>query len=428
MNFYQNTLRNLKKAAEIMSLDPVVFEILSHPQKILIVSILVDMDDGSIKVFEGYRVQHSELRGPFKGGIRYFEKVDLDEIKALATEMTFKCAVANIPFGGAKGGIKCNPKKMSECELERLTRKYVQAIYQIIGPQHDIPAPDLYTTPQIMAWFMDEYSRLKSEYVPAVVTGKPLEVGGSVGRDTATAQGGAYVLEHYFKAHKKNLKNARVIIQGYGNAGQNMAEILHKMGCKIVGLSDSKGGLYNPQGLTPAQVTKVKNEQGSVMDFPEGKRLKGQTILEQPCDVLVLAAMENQVTAKNMRKIKAKLILELANGPTTGEADDYLKKKGAVIIPDILANSGGVSVSYLEWVQNQTQYYWTREEVQTKLKRVMHEGLEAVSKTAKEFDCSLREAAYILSFQRLEKTMKVRGKTNTPIRCLKPNPNGTCRI
>jgi len=425
MNFYQNTLRNLKKAAELMKLDPQALAILSHPQRVLEVSIPVEMDDGTIRVFEGFRVQHSDIRGPFKGGIRYYPEVDLAEIKALATEMTFKCAVANIPFGGGKGGVRCNPKTMSECELERLTRKYVQAIFPIIGPHHDIPAPDLYTTPQMMAWFMDEYSRLASEYLPSVVTGKPLEVGGSVGRDTATAQGGAYVLAEYLGGKKKP-ENTTVIIQGYGNAGQHAAEILHKMGYRIVGVSDSKGGVYNPKGLDLTAVAAAKKQHGTVAKAQPGQAVKAKAILEKPCDVLVLAAMENQVTRTNVKRLKTKLILELANGPVTGEADEVLAKRKIPAIPDILANAGGVSVSYLEWVQNQTQYYWTREEVQSKLKRVMTESLREVLKIQKEFNSTLRQAAYILAFRRLERTMKTRGRLSHPKKCL--TPDGVCKI
>lgn len=411
-----------------MKLDQTVLDILSEPQKVLIVSIPVEMDDGTIKVFEGFRVQHSELRGPFKGGIRYFPKVNLDEVKALATEMTFKCAVANIPFGGAKGGVRCNPKEMSECELERLTRRYVQAVYQIIGPQHDIPAPDLYTTSQMMAWFMDEYSRLANQYLPSVVTGKPVEVGGSVGRETATAQGGAYVLDHYLRKYLKSLKKPTAIIQGYGNAGHFAAEILHGMGYRIIGVSDSSDALYDPRGLDPKIISKAKKETGKVAAAGLGKRLKPEAILAQSCDILVLAAMENQVTNANKGKIKAKIILELANGPTTIEADEVLAKKGIMVIPDILANAGGVSVSYLEWVQGQTQYYWTLEEVQNKLKRVMTEALTEVMAIQKQFQCTLRQAAYILAFQRLEKAMRARGKINTPLKCIEVNRKSVCRL
>lgn len=424
MNFYQNTLTNLKKSADIMKLDPTAFDMLSVPQKVLIVALPVEMDDGSIKIFEGFRVQHSDARGPFKGGFRYLPEVNLDEIKALATEMTFKCAVANIPYGGAKGGVRCNPKELSECELERLTRKYVQAVHQIIGPHHDIPAPDMYTTPQIMAWFMDEYSRLSNEYLPSVVTGKPLEVGGSVGRNTATAQGGAFVLKNYLAHIHKEPRNTKVIVQGYGNAGHYAAEILHSEGYTLVGVSDSKGGIYDENGLDPMAISKTKKEKGSVTDHPAAHKTGPLDIVEKPCDVLVLAAMENQVTEKNMKHVKAKIILELANGPTTAEADAYLTSQGVVVIPDILANAGGVSVSYFEWVQNQVQYYWTAEEIAEKLKRVMTEALDHVLSIKEEFSCSMREAAYILAYRRLEQSMRARGKLNTPAKCMK----GHCKI
>lgn len=416
MGFYDNTLKNMQNAAKVMNLDPEVLEVLSHPQKTLMVSLPVRMDDGSLKVFEGFRVQHSELRGPFKGGFRYFPDMDLDEIKALATEMSFKCGVVGIPYGGGKGGVKCNTKDLSAAEQERLTRKYVQAIYQIIGPEHDIPAPDLYTNPQIMAWFMDEYSKLTNKYQPGVVTGKPIEVGGSLGRNNSTAQGGVYVLQEYIKQNEMQPEQTKVIVQGFGNAGQFVAEILHSLGFMIVGVSDSGGGLYNEKGMDPQAIGKHKAEKGSVTQSAEGEKVEGQKILEKPCDILVLAAMENQVTEANMEHVKARVILELANGPTTAEADEYLTKKGVVIIPDILANAGGVTVSYFEWVQNLQSYYWPLEEVHTKLERVMRESFERVWDFKTKFDCSMREAAYISAFDRLEKAMKLRG-SGANIRC-----------
>jgi len=417
MNFYENTLKNMSKAAKIMKLDPETLETLSYPQKTLIVSIPVRMDDGSLKIFEGYRVQHSELRGPFKGGFRYFPAVNLDEIKALATEMSFKCAVAGIPYGGGKGGVCCNTKEMSDGELERLTRKYVQAIYQIIGPEHDIPAPDMYTNAQMMAWFMDEYSRLVNKYQPGVVTGKPIEVGGSLGRDAATAQGGAYVLMEYMERKKLKPGKTKVIIQGYGNAGSHAAEILHNLGFIIVGVSDSQGGLYNPKGMDPICIQKSKKKDGTVIKCSqEGEPVKPHEILEKPCDILVLAAMENQVNEKNMKNIKAKLILELANGPINNEADEYLSKKGVDIIPDILANAGGVTVSYFEWLQNQQAYYWPLEEVNVKLKRIMLESFNRILKFKHDYKCTMREAAYISAFDRMEKALKLRG-SGAHLRC-----------
>ncbi len=406
-NFYKNTLTNMEKAAKVMKLDPRTLDVLSAPQRMLTVSLPVKMDDGSLRIFEGYRVQHCDIRGPFKGGIRYAPEVNLDEVKALATEMSFKCAVANIPYGGGKGAIRCNTKEMSPGEIERLTRKFAAGIFPIVGPEQDVPAPDMYTTPQIMAWFMDEYSKLAGKYRPGVVTGKPLEVGGSLGRGTATAQGGAYVLEGYAKAHKMEIKGSKVIVQGYGNAGSYAAEILHGMGATIVGLSDSKGGVYNEKGLDPKEAEKVKKEKGTLA--LSGEKVTNEQLLEKSCDFLVLAAMENQVTEKNMKAIKAKVILELANGPTTAEADEYLSGKGVDVIPDILANSGGVTVSYYEWVQNQAGYYWSEEEVREKPHRAMVEALGFVLKNRDEFKCTLRQAAYILAFRRMESAMKLRG-------------------
>lgn len=409
MSFYENTIKNMNKSAKIMNLDHETLETLSHPQKMLIVSLPVRMDDGTLKIFEGFRVQHSELRGPFKGGFRYFPEVNLDEVKALATEMSFKCAVAGIPYGGGKGGVKCSPKEMSQGELERLTRKYVQAVYQIIGPEHDIPAPDMYTNAQMMAWFMDEYSKLTNKYQPGVVTGKPIEVGGSLGRGTATAQGGAYILEEYMSQNDMKSDGTTVIIQGFGNAGMYAAEILHGMGFTILGVSDSKGGIYNENGIDPFCVVKDKKEHGSVTNCKEGKVCTNDEFLEKKCDILVLAAMENQVTEKNASKIKAKIILELANGPTSAEADVILEKNNVVVIPDILANSGGVTVSYFEWVQNQSGYYWAIEEVDTKLKRAMIEALDRILKFQDKHNCSMREASYISAFDRLNKALKLRG-------------------
>ena len=416
MNFYENTIKNMNKAAKIMKLDSETLLTLSHPQKTLIVSLPVRMDDGSLKVFEGFRVQHSELRGPFKGGFRYFPDVNIDEVKALATEMSFKCAVAGIPYGGAKGGVKCNAKEMSQGELERLTRKYVQAVYQIIGPEHDIPAPDMYTNAQIMAWFMDEYSRLVNKYQPGVVTGKPIEVGGSLGRNTATAQGGAYILEKYMKLNNLKAEGTTVIVQGCGNAGKFAAEILHSMGFTILGMSDSQGGIYNEKGIDPFCVIKAKKEKGSVIKCTKGTVYTNKELLEKKCDVFVLAALENQITNKNAKNIKAKMILELANGPTSAEADEILNKNGVIIIPDILANSGGVTVSYFEWLQNQQSYYWTIEEVEVKLKRAMHEALDRVLNLSSKYNCSMREGAYISAFDRLDKTLKLRG-SGAHLRC-----------
>lgn len=409
VGFYENTLKNMEQAAKLMKLDPETLDVLSQPQKILVVSLPVRMDDGRLNLFEGYRVQHSGLRGPFKGGIRYFPEVDLNEVKALATEMSFKCAVVGIPYGGGKGGVKCSPKEMSEGELERLTRQYVRGIYELVGPQHDIPAPDMYTTPQMMAWFMDEYSRLANEYQPGVVTGKPIEVGGSLGRGTATAQGGAYVLEEYMKQNNMPIEGTKVIVQGFGNAGSYAAEILHGMGYTLVGVSDSGGGIYNEKGIDPFIVHKVKKEKGSVTQCDEGEVVSNEVLLEKSCDVLVLAAMEDQVNEKNMKNIKAKIVLELANGPTSAEADEYLSKSDMVVIPDILANAGGVTVSYFEWLQNQQAYYWPLEEVEMKLRRIMLESLHRILKLQNEHECSMRMGAYISAFDRLDKALKLRG-------------------
>jgi len=410
MGFYENTLKNMQKAAKIMKLDGEVLDVLSYPQRELHISLPIRMDNGKIKVFEGYRVQHSDVRGPFKGGFRYSPEVNIEEVKALATEMSFKCAVAGIPYGGGKGGVQCNTKEMSQGEIERLTRAYARAVSPIVGPEKDIPAPDMYTNPQVMAWFMDEYSSIMGKNQPSVVTGKPVEIGGSLGRGTATAQGGAYILDRYFKNHNVDPAQTRIIVQGFGNAGSHAAEILHSMGYIVVGVSDSKGGIYNEEGLDPFCIFNAKKEQGTVTKCAKGEVVSNEKILEKPCDVLMLAAKENQITDKNAKNIKAKVILELANGPVTAEADEILTKNGTVIIPDILANSGGVTASYFEWVQNQTGYYWGEEEVQEKLKRSMIEAIEVIFDIQSEYGCTLREGAYISAFRRLESALRLRGR------------------
>lgn len=395
-----------------MELHTHVEEVLSHHERVIEVSIPVMMDNGQLRIFQGFRVQHNSIRGPYKGGIRYHPQVDMDEVKALSAWMTMKCAVVGIPLGGAKGGIAVDPHALSPRELEMLTRGYTAALAPFIGPDQDIPAPDVYTNAQIMAWIMDEYSKIKGKNVPGVVTGKALEVGGSQGRDTATSQGGVYVLEEYLKSTGKNPQGMTVAVQGFGNAGSHMARLVHELGMKVVAISDSKSGLHCLEGLDPNAAMVCKAETGKVGHCsPVGAVchvITNEALLALPCDVLVLSALENQVRGDNADQIQAKLIVELANGPITPEADEILAKKGIPVIPDILANAGGVTVSYFELIQNQMNYYWSLEEVLSKLKPIMQAAWHDVNGNAEKFACTYREAAFITALTRLESAMVMR--------------------
>jgi glutamate dehydrogenase/leucine dehydrogenase len=412
MSLFENTLRQIEKAASIMGLDENVKRILSVPQREVEVTLPVKMDDGSLKIFKGFRVQHNNAAGPYKGGIRYHQQVDMGEVKALSAWMTIKCSVVGIPLGGGKGGIIVDPKQLSFGELERLTRAYVRAIEPVIGPETDVPAPDVNTNSQIMDWFADEYSKIRGKDLRGVVTGKSLEAGGSKGRNNATAQGGVYVLEEYAKTVSLNPKETKVIIQGFGNAGGVVAKLLSKAGYEIVGVSDSQGGIFCDQELNVDELTSCKIEKKSVVNCggAECKRVSNEELLEQECDILVLAALENQVSAKNAGNIKAKVILELANGPVMPEADEILDKKGIIAIPDILANAGGVTVSYFEMLQNADGKYWSEEEVNPKLRDIMVAAWKEVSANSKKYNCNLRDAAFITSLSRLEQ--KIREKLN----------------
>ena len=419
MSFFKDTIQHIEEAANIMKLNEDVKAILEHPQRTLEVNIPVKLDDGTLEIFKGCRVQHNNAAGPYKGGIRYHHDVKKDEVKALATLMTIKCAVVNIPLGGAKGGVNMDVEKYSKSEMERITRKYVQLIEPLIGPDKDVPAPDVNTDAQIMAWIADEYSKLKEKNILGVVTGKPTSFGGSAGRFDATSQGGAFILHEVIGMQKMKPEDTNVVIQGFGNAGSNMAKILAKEGYNIVGVSDSKGGISCEKGLDPISAVECKIERGSIKECggeeyqPKAgetcKKVSNEELLEQPCDVLVLAAFENQITKKNASKIKAKIIAELANGPITPEADKILNKKGVIIIPDILANAGGVTVSYFEMVQNKQNYYWDLEEVQEKLKKIMVSAWKNISKAQKKYDCTYRQAAFITAFERLQEILTFRG-------------------
>lgn len=398
----------LQKAAAYVDVTESVLERLKQPMREMHVSIPVRMDDGTMKFFTGYRVQYDDSRGPFKGGIRFHPQTNIDEVKALAFWMTFKCATVGIPYGGGKGGVTVDPKKLSTRELEQLSRGWVRAMKDIIGSAQDIPAPDVYTTPQIMGWMMDEYSHAIGENTPGVITGKPLSIGGSNGRGTATAQGGMYVTEQLVK--KLKMKKPSIIIQGFGNAGSVYAELASKKGWKIVGLADSKGAVFQPKGLSVAAVRAHKEKTGSVKDLKGATTMSSTEILEQKCDILVPAALEEAITKKNAPHIQARAIVELANGPTTPDADDILTKKKVTIVPDILANAGGVTVSYFEWVQNNMGYYWTEKEVMTKLQPIMDDAFANVWSAAQKNKTDLRTGAYIVATARIAQAMEDRGR------------------
>jgi glutamate dehydrogenase/leucine dehydrogenase len=402
-------LEQLKIAAEKLELDPGIHSMLKQPKRSIIVSVTIKMDDCSIGVFNGCRVQHWDVMGPFKGGLRYHPDVTLDEVIALAMWMTWKCAVIGLPYGGAKGGITCNPKIMSKGELERLTRRYVSLIVDYLGPHRDVPAPDVYTDAQTMAWIMDTYSQLKGYSVPESVTGKPIEIGGSEGRTCATSLGVAFCAREAAKILKLKLKNATVAVQGYGNVGYNAASIMHNMGCKIIAVSDSTGGIYCPNGINPHEVRVHKTKTGSVLNHKDCTNITNEELLQTKCDILIPAALENQIRKDNADKIKAKIIAEGANGPTTPEADKALYEKNVCLIPDILANSGGVTVSYFEWVQNLTREHWTLEEVNTKLETKMIKAFNDVEKLSKKEESDMRTAALMLGVGRVAHALKTLG-------------------
>jgi glutamate dehydrogenase/leucine dehydrogenase len=399
----------LRIAAEKLKLEPGIHEMLRHPKRSLIVSITIKMDNGETCTFTGCRVQHWDARGPFKGGIRYHPNVTLDEVTALAMWMTWKCAVVDIPYGGAKGGVCCNPKEMTRGELERLTRRYTSLLLDFIGPYRDVPAPDVYTDAQTMAWIMDTYSQFKGYSVPECVTGKPLSVGGSEGRAEATSLGVVICVREAAKHLGLKLKGATVAVQGYGTVGWNAAKIAHDVGCKIVAVSDSVGGIYCSEGLNPWYIYEHKSKTGSVLNYKGCRNITNEELLETKCDILIPAALENQITKANADKIKAKIVVEGANGPTTPEADRALHEKGTALIPDILANSGGVTASYFEWVQNLTREHWTLEEVNRKLENKMVKAFNDVHKVAKQEESDMRTAALMLGVGRVSDAIKTLG-------------------
>ncbi|RLG98362.1 glutamate dehydrogenase [Candidatus Bathyarchaeota archaeon] len=407
INPYEIALQQLKIATERLGLDQWIYEVLKHPKRSIVVSIPVKMDNGETRVFMGYRVQHIDALGPFKGGIRYHPKVDLDEVKALAMWMTWKCAVAGIPYGGAKGGIAVDVNKLSMMELERLTRRYTSMIMDIIGPYRDVPAPDVNTDAQIMAWILDTYSQFTGYLVPEVVTGKPVYLGGSEVRSEATAMGVFYCTREALE--DKSVKGKRIVIQGFGKVGWNAARILYDHGAKVIGVSDSKGGIMSQEGLNPYKVYEHKAKTGSVINFPGVKTITNEELLELECDVLIPAAIENTITKENAGNIKARIIVEGANGPTTPQADKILIEKGVKVVPDILANTGGVTVSYFEWVQNLHREHWTREEVLRKLESMMVRAFYNVKNLAEKNEVTMREAALMLGVGRVAEALKTLG-------------------
>jgi glutamate dehydrogenase len=409
VNPFESAQKQLKKAIDVLKMGDDFYEVLKEVQAYLEVSIPVRMDNGKMRVFKGYRVHHNNTRGPYKGGIRFHPDVDVSEVKALASWMTWKCAVIGLPYGGSKGGVVCNPKEMSEGELERLSRGYIRALGDFIGPEKDIPAPDVYTTPQIMAWMMDEFSKRKGYNAPGVITGKPVDAFGSEGREEATGYGLVIATRELLKYLKLDPKKMSAAIQGYGNLGHVVADYYNKMGIKIIAASDSKGGIYNPNGLAPSEVMAHKNKTESVVGLRGAKQITNDELLAMKCDILVPCALENVITKENAPKVQARIVIEGANGPTTPDADEILNKRGVLVVPDILANAGGVTVSYFEWIQNNMNYYWCKEEINEKLDRLMSRACKAVTEVKDKYKVDMRTAAYMLAVKRVAETMKWRG-------------------
>jgi len=409
LNPWEMARAQFDAAADRIELDPNVRPFLRCPRRELTVSLPVRFDDGRIEAFTGYRVQHNFALGPTKGGIRYHPDVTLDEVRALAMWMTWKCSVMGLPYGGAKGGIICDPKKMSLGEVERLTRRYASEVFAIIGRDIDIPAPDVNTDAQTMAWIMDTYSMTIGYSVPGIVTGKPIELGGSYGRNEATSRGALIAVQRLLSKTKDKLEGKRIAIQGYGNAGWNAAWLFEKAGARIVAVSDSQGGAYNKKGLNPQDVHRFKEKSGTIKGYPEGEAVTNAELLEVDCDILIPAALEEQITKRNAPRIKARIVAEAANGPTTPDADKILFGKGVTVIPDIVCNAGGVTVSYFEWVQSLQGYFWEEDEVNQKLQRVMDRAMDEVLALTQKEKCDLRTAAYIKAISRVARATQLRG-------------------
>ena len=410
LNPFEVAQRQLDECAAIMNLGPDVHAILRVPKRELHVSLPVRMDDGLIKVFQGFRVQYNDSRGPTKGGIRFHPDETIDTVRALSAWMTWKCALLDLPLGGAKGGIICNPKQMSQGELERLSRQYIGSIWQFIGPDRDVPAPDVYTGPQTMAWMMDEYSKICGKNQFGIITGKPLSIGGALGRGDATARGGMYTIREAAAELGIDLAKATVAVHGYGNAGCHAANLSKELfGATILAVSDSKGGVFNKAGLDPYEVAQHKQATSSVVNFPDADPITNEELLELDVDILITAALENVITRDNAPRVKARVLAELANGPTTPDADDILYRKNVHVIPDFLCNAGGVTVSYFEMVQNSSMYYWTEQETHERLDKKMTAAYHEVLFTARKYKVNMRQGAYIAAVGRVVEAMKLRG-------------------
>jgi len=408
-NPFESMMQRFDVAAEILGLDEGVYNYLKTPVKQVTVSIPIQMDNGAIEIFEGHRVVHNDILGPSKGGIRYAPDVNIDEVKALAAWMTWKCALLNVPFGGAKGGVKCDPTKLTPVELEKITRRYTANMMDVFGDDRDIPAPDMNTNEQTMAWIMDTYSMHMRRTVSGVVTGKPLLIGGSLGRREATGRGVMIVTLGAMDKLGMKPKDTSVVVQGFGNVGSISAQLLREQGCKIIGIGDVTGGYYNKRGIDIQKAIEYVRENKTLNGFTGAEKITQSELLELECDVLVPAAKEDQITHKNADKIKAKIIAEGANGPTTAKADPILNDRGIVVIPDILANAGGVTVSYFEWVQNRVGYYWSLDRVNRRLERMMKAAFDNVYETASKYKVSLRIGAYIVAIDKVARTLKIRG-------------------
>jgi len=409
LNPYRISQIQFDIAAEYLKLDPGLRQILRTPKRVFEVSVPTKMDNGQIKVFTGYRVQHNIARGPAKGGIRYHPAVTLDEVKALAAWMTWKTATVNIPYGGGKGGVICDPKRMSKPELERMTRRYASEIFPIIGPEQDIPAPDVYTDSQTMAWIMDTYSMTKGYSSLGVVTGKPVSIGGSLGRNEATARGCLFVTEEACRVKKMSLRGSSVAIQGFGNAGAIAARLFAEKKARVIAISDSRGGVFNSRGIDPLKAARYKERSGTVVGMPGTSRISNDDLLTMKCDILIPAALENVITLNNADQIKAKIVAEAANGPTTPHADEVLARKGIMVLPDILANSGGVTVSYFEWAQDLQGFFWSESEVNARLESIMKRAFLEVHETARKHRTHMRTGAYCLAVGRVADATLVRG-------------------
>ena len=405
----ETALEQLDLAAELLELDPGIHRKLRECKRVVRVSVPTMMDNGETEVFIGYRAQHNVDRGPAKGGIRYHPAVTMEEVMALAMWMTWKCEVVNVPFGGGKGGVVCNPKEMSQGELERMTRRFASELVDIIGPEEDIPAPDVYTNAQVMAWIMDTYSMNEGHVVPAVVTGKPIEVGGSLGREKATGLGCMFVVREALKALDMPLEGCRIAVQGFGNVGSWFARLIEQQGAKIVAVSDSRGGIYNPNGISCDAALKQKQESGTVVGCPDTDEISNEELLAVDCDVLVPAALEGVLTARTVPDVKAKIVAEGANGPTTPSGQEALNEQGIFVIPDILANAGGVTVSYFEWVQSLAGYFWSEEEVDEKLEKIMVSAFERVYAESQERGVDMRLAANVVGVGRVARAVSLRG-------------------